>query len=130
MILLLIFGLYRNSDAPHVKLICLALCESLQKYDSVNKPTIFPWNTTCYDRHNAFISSDIPTCSGLNVRLRSRVHLYVPIPIIHIYFLYSVALVRKRTIPTERPPLVDEVNANFSAYRVLRGQRDESRRPL
>jgi hypothetical protein len=26
----------------------------------------------------------------------------------------SVALVRKRTIPTERPPLADEVNANFS----------------
>jgi hypothetical protein len=26
----------------------------------------------------------------------------------------SVALVRKRTIPTERPPLVGEVNANFS----------------
>jgi hypothetical protein len=26
----------------------------------------------------------------------------------------SVALVRKQTIPTERPPLVDEVVANFS----------------
>jgi hypothetical protein len=26
---------------------------------------------------------------------------------------YSVAPVRKRTIPTERPPLVGEVNANF-----------------
>jgi hypothetical protein len=26
---------------------------------------------------------------------------------------YSVALVRERTIPTERPPLVDEVSANF-----------------
>jgi hypothetical protein len=27
--------------------------------------------------------------------------------------LNSVALVRKRTIPTERPPLVGEVSANF-----------------
>jgi hypothetical protein len=27
--------------------------------------------------------------------------------------LYSVALVRKRTIPTERPPLVDEVSAKL-----------------
>jgi hypothetical protein len=27
--------------------------------------------------------------------------------------LKSVALVRKRTISTERPPLVDEVSANF-----------------
>jgi hypothetical protein len=26
----------------------------------------------------------------------------------------SVALVRKQIIPTERPPLVDEVSANFS----------------
>jgi hypothetical protein len=25
----------------------------------------------------------------------------------------SVALVRKRTVPAERPPLVDEVSANF-----------------
>jgi hypothetical protein len=28
--------------------------------------------------------------------------------------VYSVALARKRTIPTERPPLVGEVSANFS----------------
>jgi hypothetical protein len=28
--------------------------------------------------------------------------------------LYSGALVRQLTIPTERPPLVGEVNANFS----------------
>jgi hypothetical protein len=28
-------------------------------------------------------------------------------------YTYSVALVRKRTIPTERKPLVGEVSANF-----------------
>jgi hypothetical protein len=39
----------------------------------------------------------------------------------------SVAVVRKRTIPTERPPLISEVSANF--LRVPRGQRDESLRP-
>jgi hypothetical protein len=27
--------------------------------------------------------------------------------------LISVALIRKRTIPTERPPFVDELSANF-----------------
>jgi hypothetical protein len=27
---------------------------------------------------------------------------------------YSVALVRERTTPTERPPFVDEVSANFN----------------
>jgi hypothetical protein len=38
--------------------------------------------------------------------------------------LNSVALARERTIPTERPPLVDEVSANFGGYRVSRGQRN------
>jgi hypothetical protein len=42
----------------------------------------------------------------------------------------SGALVRQRTIPTERPPLVGEVSANFSGYRVSRGQRNESPMPL
>jgi hypothetical protein len=37
-----------------------------------------------------------------------------------------VALVRKRTIPTERPPLVGEVSANFCGWRAPRGQRDRS----
>jgi hypothetical protein len=42
----------------------------------------------------------------------------------------SVALVLKRTIPTERPPLVGEVSANFSGKRASRGQRNESPRPF
>jgi hypothetical protein len=41
----------------------------------------------------------------------------------------SVAWVRERTIPTERPPLVGEVSSNFCEYRVQRGQRDGSLRP-
>jgi hypothetical protein len=41
----------------------------------------------------------------------------------------SVVLVRKRTIPTERPPHVGEVSANFCGYRVSRGQRNGSPRP-
>jgi hypothetical protein len=41
----------------------------------------------------------------------------------------SVAWVRERTIPTERPPLVGEVNANFCGWRVPRGQGDGSLRP-
>jgi hypothetical protein len=41
-----------------------------------------------------------------------------------------MALVRKRTIPTERPPLVGEVSANFCGESVLRGQRNEFPRPL
>jgi hypothetical protein len=42
----------------------------------------------------------------------------------------SGALVRQRTVPTERPPLVGEVSGNFSWERVSRGQRNESPRPL
>ena len=45
--------------------------------------------------------------------------------------LISVALVRERTIPTERPPPVGEVSANFFADRgVSRSQRNGSPRPL
>jgi hypothetical protein len=40
----------------------------------------------------------------------------------------SLVWVRERTIPTERPPLVGEVNANFCGSRVPRGQRDGSLR--
>jgi hypothetical protein len=42
----------------------------------------------------------------------------------------SGALVRQRTLLTERPTLVGEVSANFSRERVSRGQRKESPRPL
>jgi hypothetical protein len=35
-----------------------------------------------------------------------------------------MVLVRKRTIQTELPPLVDEVNATFYGWRVSRGQCD------
>jgi hypothetical protein len=37
--------------------------------------------------------------------------------------------VRERTIPTERPPLVGEVIANFCGQRAPRGQRDGFLRP-
>jgi hypothetical protein len=40
----------------------------------------------------------------------------------------SVALVRERTIPTERPPLVGEVSANFVDKGVSIGQRGGSLR--
>jgi hypothetical protein len=50
------------------------------------------------------------------------------------YYIYShinsVALVRKRTIPNERLPLLGEVSANFCGKRVLRGQRNEFPRLL
>jgi hypothetical protein len=42
----------------------------------------------------------------------------------------SVVLVRKRTVPTERPPFVGEVSAIFSEQRVSRGQQNESQRQL
>jgi hypothetical protein len=42
----------------------------------------------------------------------------------------SVALVRKRSISTERPLHVGEVGANYCGQSVSRGQRNESPRPL
>jgi hypothetical protein len=53
--------------------------------------------------------------------------------LIHVYKQTNnklrVTLVRKRTIPTERPPLVGEVSANFCELGVLSGQRNGSPRP-
>jgi hypothetical protein len=49
---------------------------------------------------------------------------------IHTNKTNSGASVRQRTIPTERPPLVGEVSANFSGLRVPRGQHNESPGPL
>jgi hypothetical protein len=43
--------------------------------------------------------------------------------------LSSVAWVRDRTVPTELPPLVGELSANFCGYKVPRGQHDGSLRP-
>jgi hypothetical protein len=43
--------------------------------------------------------------------------------------LISVALVRKRTIPTEQPPLVGEVSVNFCGKRVSHGQGNGSPQP-
>jgi hypothetical protein len=44
--------------------------------------------------------------------------------------LNSVALVRKRTIPTVRPLHVGEVSAKLCGYKVLRGHRNEFPRQL
>jgi hypothetical protein len=35
------------------------------------------------------------------------------LPIMDLSHKKAMALIRERTIPTERPPLVDEVSANF-----------------
>jgi hypothetical protein len=43
-----------------------------------------------------------------------------------VLFFYSMVLVRERTIPPERPPLVGEVIANLCGERVPRGQLDGS----
>jgi hypothetical protein len=56
--------------------------------------------------------------------------LLLLITIVTTLKLNSVALVRKQTVPTERPPLVAEISVNFLGERVLRGQRDGSPRPL
>jgi hypothetical protein len=46
--------------------------------------------------------------------------------VVHMKLTNSVALVRERTIPTERLPLVGEVSANFTDKGVSRGQRGGS----
>jgi hypothetical protein len=47
----------------------------------------------------------------------------------HLTKKISVALARERTMPTERPPHVGEVSANFCRQRMSHGQRNGSPRP-
>jgi hypothetical protein len=64
----------------------------------------------------------------LNLARRQRAFLLASAIFKNINKTNSVALVRVRTIPTERPPLVGEVSANFCGWRVLRGQHNGSLR--
>jgi hypothetical protein len=54
----------------------------------------------------------------------------IGIPLTTLKKKNSVALVREGTIPTERPPLVGEVSANFCGKRVSRGERNGFPRSL
>jgi hypothetical protein len=69
------------------------------------------------------------SCKFMLRKLRSNVGIRAHVDIRPINH-NSVALVRKRIIPTERPPLVGEVSANFCGWRVPRCQRDGSLRAL
>jgi hypothetical protein len=48
-----------------------------------------------------------------SVESRTLTPLLISVLILSSYILNSMALVRERTIPTERPPPVGEVTANF-----------------
>jgi hypothetical protein len=69
-----------------------------------------------------FIYSVVPNaqkCSGTRMCTKLLIliisHVYNPIArSTYLIKLNSGASVRQRTIPTERPPLVGEVSANFS----------------
>jgi hypothetical protein len=58
------------------------------------------------------LSSYQPANPGFLQRILLRKNKRYPRLLTYL-LTYSVALVRKRTIPTERPPLVGEVSANF-----------------
>jgi hypothetical protein len=52
------------------------------------------------------------SCCSLSLPRTHLIYIYIYI-YIYIKLTNSVALVRERTIPTERPPLVGEVSTNF-----------------
>jgi hypothetical protein len=69
-----------------------------------------------------FVSGMVSCQRGHPTKTRKQIYIYI-----YIYvYINSVAWVRKRTIPTERPPPVGEVSANFWAPR---GQSGGSLRP-
>jgi hypothetical protein len=79
--------------------------------------------------HTPLKFSVTPTCSYDQYLLPWKICALSRITNYFVKELNSMALVRKRTIPTERTPHV-EVGANFCGYGVSRGQRNGSPRPL
>jgi hypothetical protein len=87
-------------------------------------------NTDCPDEGPSWFPQSLYTTTGRVPRLCHDVFLqifadslFLYHPKIHRFVVSilkltnSVALVRKRTIPTGRPPLVGEVSTNFCGYR-------------
>jgi hypothetical protein len=77
--------------------------------------------------HFNFGSIQIYVASGIRLTVLIFLHLII---IIKTNSNNFVAWVREWTMPSERPPLVGEVSANFCGYRVPRGRRDGSLRPI
>jgi hypothetical protein len=91
-------------------------------------------------RKTAHFIVTVATASSVTQFRSTSVHGRVPVPHVttvqltrrttraldtKLKKLNSVVVVLKRTIPTERPPLVGEVSANLCGWRVWRGQRNE-----
>jgi hypothetical protein len=76
-----------------------------------------------------------PSIGWITVGPRQWIHFWFQVQWVHQHAmaneakLNSMVWVRERTIPTERPPLLREVIANFCGWRVPRSQRDGSLRP-
>jgi hypothetical protein len=90
-------SLHEISNDNALKLVNFTTSKNLRV-----KSTMFPHRNI---HNNIWTSPDGKTQADdilVDRRRHSNVHIY-----------YSVALVRERTIPTERPPLVGEVSANF-----------------
>jgi hypothetical protein len=58
-------------------------------------------------------SDDFSVVNWCEVVLVTFLHICMQYLIFHKLNLNSVVLVRERTVPTEQPPLVGEVSANF-----------------
>jgi hypothetical protein len=87
-----------------------------------------------YRNHECLWNNKSENYQKINISLKTYKTLHSELNLPHLSVndkkLNSVALVRERTIPTERPPPVGEVSANFSGRGVSRGQRNGSPRPL
>jgi hypothetical protein len=69
-------------------------------------PLFFEVNTACYECGEKRLMQEMWRGGGI-----LQMHTFSVPP---LSLSLSVALFRKRTIPTERPPLGGEVSANFS----------------
>jgi hypothetical protein len=89
-------------------------------YDVSASTFLCGWHTGVYRADGIFWPAVL--CCAVVTRKWASLRL------VSIKKLNSMVWVRERTIPTERPPLVGEVIADFCGQRVTRGQHDGSLR--
>jgi hypothetical protein len=135
-----VFLLTKTAEIINRKFVCYTLLSEPFKIYSFSRSVLhFPFNLSCH--HSFFLgifplfssSLLIPLFHSFILSLFLIVHTNLPLvslPTLMKTQLNSVALFRKRTTPTERPPLVGELSSNFCRFRVTRGHRNGFPRPL
>jgi hypothetical protein len=135
---------YHPDVMSHINLKSSVFCDTTlysqvkvnKRFGRAHRFNLQGWRVAIHKAVCFFQTSNSVTIQDALLLLLLLLIVVVVVVVVHYYYYKtkltktnSVASVRERTIPTERPPLVGEVNSNFCGWRVPHGQRDGSLRP-